>query len=98
MGLMESRVYYGQTPNDKCAEVWMQPELHRDVVFVVATYYNPEKDGCRPPWDVALHETCHRRYEHHLVGHQLQEHGVDSEAEVKRCEKQYTNIGRNRYR
>ena len=92
MGLKGKTVIrFGQTPVRSCGwvgyEVWIG-ENGPDLALV--TMYDPEKAGCRPPRDVALHEACHRRMQHHLLGGGFfGAGGIDAEAEAVECQGWY---------
>jgi hypothetical protein len=92
MGLEETtHIRIGQAGGGKkCATVRYETWLGEDYpTWVLVTTYDPEKDNCRPPWKLALHEACHRRMMHHRVGYDLEQAGKDLEAEAKECEGWY---------
>jgi hypothetical protein len=101
MGLPDRAIIVtgAKTPGGFCGELTMEPSIGRyGVEHHVVVYYDSGKFGCRPPWDVALHEACHRRMQHHLIGADLEAQGIDIEDEARECESWYRERDRERNR
>ena len=83
-------IRFGPAPEDACGYVVLEAEFGKSgLEYVLTTYYNPRKKDCRGPQDIALHEACHRRMQHHIAGRQLENMGVSAEDEARECEKWY---------
>ncbi len=96
MGLLvPTEIRYGETPGGYCAQViWEVWITEAGAKPTLVTVYNPDKKLCRSPWDLALHEACHRQMQHHVIGPVIQKHyGIDLEEEAKECERWYSSDG-----
>jgi hypothetical protein len=91
MGLVPTEIRYGETPGGFCAQItWEVWITEHGVRPTLVTVYNPDKKACRAPWSLALHEACHRRMQHHVMGLKVVNHyRVDIEGEAKECERWY---------
>jgi hypothetical protein len=100
MGLEErTKIYFGETPLDSCGYVGYETEIGRyGPELVLVTMFDPNKEGCDPPWEIAKHEACHRRMQHHRL-YRLDDTGwlspgfggdlIEPEAEAEKCEGWY---------
>jgi hypothetical protein len=91
MDLPPAEIRFVSPPNARCAQtVWEQWIGRTGPENVLVIYYNPDKKLCRSPWDLALHEACHRRLQHHILKEaDVEAMGIDPEREADSCEGWY---------
>lgn len=86
MGLPPTDFRFAQTPGHYCAQVVLEQELAERVQLHTVTYYDPGRWPCDSPAKLALHEACHRRYQHHRMSQaDVEENHIDVEGEAKAC-------------
>ena len=91
MRLPAAEIKFEKPPHADCAgmrwEQWIGARGPKDVLVI---YYDPEAKMCRKPWDLALHEACHRRLQHHILTEaNIEAMGIDPEHEADTCERWY---------
>lgn len=92
MGLQTHEIRIGPAPGDACEWIGMEIGIGRRGLELAGPVivYDPDRSGCRPPEDLALHAACHARMAHPFLSAENREAmGIDAEAEAKTCEGWY---------